>query len=915
MPGKCPVIWKSMRIASGMVRDKESIRFVFAFAYLFCSKFSGFSKDIPYPARSTAFFIISTVTLSSLITKAVSVARLIEANVTPGIFSRALSFIFEQEAHVMPVIWKDRFVSTIFTTLRIIKQTIKVKKRYESSVKYTTMYKWNEKNKIMGVESMKKLTIRFFAFLILLAFTFSWFLSYPVISIAEEKDIFVETDLRIELLTIVQYLSDNPLLTKFDFPYKQEMLKKFLPFKSHFAVAKTKMLFDRGFSFDGPPGVMLHLSQPPELKVVVPFTPYLIGRADGEENLREFLDGLRVFVKETKFMQIMEQFKPYFKEIETQTKEKFNSKAYLKQLEDYYGYGQHSYHIILGSFIHCGGYGPSVQLQDGTFDVYSIIGPCDVKDDYPNFGGTEYFEELIFHEFSHSFINPLTEEHWKDFRDLEKLFTPISADMQNLAYGSWKTCINEHLGRVFTARIAFTNKGSDAWEKAMEEDIKLGFVYLPYLDALYQTYEKNRSEYPTIRSFYSEIAKLFKKLTTYPAIPTKFKIVTSGIKGVSLEWKDNARDEEGYRIYRSQQKREGYTLLVELPKSSKEFDDLTIEPGNTYWYKLIAFGQNGEIEVYPISCRIPFSAPVEPTNFHLISVIGQKVSLGWDYKSKCSGFALFEGPEEKEIQQIQGDLRSIELPLVPFGEHTYMLKSYNQYEDEKKFCAKVTKITLPVLQPPGNLKAKALGVSSIELTWEFLETVSDKVVIYRKTGLEDFALLVEIQRNQKYIDEKLEPDKEYEYKIYSKKGMNVQSDDSVVVKGKTEPKKEPEKPKDIVIKLKLGEQGSLMKDGRVFVPLRWTAEAFGARVDWIGSEQKIVIILEETSLELWIGKNIAQINGVKRLIDPNNPKIMPIIVSGRTFVPLRFVGEGLGCSVNWDGKTQEITIIYVFSAK
>ncbi len=33
----------------------------------------------------------------------------------------------------------------------------------------------------------------------------------------------------------------------------------------------------------------------------------------------------------------------------------------------------------------------------------------------------------------------------------------------------------------------------------------------------------------------------------------------------------------------------------------------------------------------------------------------------------------------------------------------------------------------------------------------------------------------------------------------------------------------------------------LIKEGRTFVPLRFISEAFGAKVDWISSEKKILI--------------------------------------------------------------------------
>lgn len=35
------------------------------------------------------------------------------------------------------------------------------------------------------------------------------------------------------------------------------------------------------------------------------------------------------------------------------------------------------------------------------------------------------------------------------------------------------------------------------------------------------------------------------------------------------------------------------------------------------------------------------------------------------------------------------------------------------------------------------------------------------------------------------------------------------------------------------------------------------------------------------------------------------------IINGRTVVPLRFVSENLGAKVDWDAKTQTITITYL----
>lgn len=70
----------------------------------------------------------------------------------------------------------------------------------------------------------------------------------------------------------------------------------------------------------------------------------------------------------------------------------------------------------------------------------------------------------------------------------------------------------------------------------------------------------------------------------------------------------------------------------------------------------------------------------------------------------------------------------------------------------------------------------------------------------------------------------------------------------------------------------------------------------------------MVISLDKITIELWIGKNVARVNGVYTLIDKDNPNVVSEIINGRTMVPLRFVAENLGCDVGWDNATKTITI-------
>ncbi|MDD3427568.1 MAG: copper amine oxidase N-terminal domain-containing protein, partial [Caldisericia bacterium] len=56
---------------------------------------------------------------------------------------------------------------------------------------------------------------------------------------------------------------------------------------------------------------------------------------------------------------------------------------------------------------------------------------------------------------------------------------------------------------------------------------------------------------------------------------------------------------------------------------------------------------------------------------------------------------------------------------------------------------------------------------------------------------------------------------------------------------------------------------------------------------------------------LTINNKTADVNGRKVQLD-----VAPIIVKGRTFVPVRFVSENLGASVEWIAEEEKIIVKY-----
>ncbi|MEI7885007.1 MAG: S8 family serine peptidase [Clostridia bacterium] len=101
----------------------------------------------------------------------------------------------------------------------------------------------------------------------------------------------------------------------------------------------------------------------------------------------------------------------------------------------------------------------------------------------------------------------------------------------------------------------------------------------------------------------------------------------------------------------------------------------------------------------------------------------------------------------------------------------------------------------------------------------------------------------------------------------------------------------------------------ILYQNRTMLPIRYVAEPLGGSIAWDRLLQKITIIKGSTMIELWIGSNIAKINGIPTLIDGTNLNVKPIVLApGRTMLPIRFISEALGCKVEWNKEKQEITV-------
>jgi len=92
--------------------------------------------------------------------------------------------------------------------------------------------------------------------------------------------------------------------------------------------------------------------------------------------------------------------------------------------------------------------------------------------------------------------------------------------------------------------------------------------------------------------------------------------------------------------------------------------------------------------------------------------------------------------------------------------------------------------------------------------------------------------------------------------------------------------------------------------GRTFVPLRFASEALGCRVTWDGDNNQAVIEKGSNTIKMGVGSATPVVNGNNASLDA--PARLQI---GRIMVPLRFISECLGASVQWDGANDTVIIV------
>jgi len=101
---------------------------------------------------------------------------------------------------------------------------------------------------------------------------------------------------------------------------------------------------------------------------------------------------------------------------------------------------------------------------------------------------------LAAHEFGHSFANPAIDSlPFSLITETAYLYEPIKIEMKKQAYTTWQMSLYEHLVRAGEIIVAEKIGDSARAVSILQDNLKSGFIYLPFMVQELKKWDKNAS--------------------------------------------------------------------------------------------------------------------------------------------------------------------------------------------------------------------------------------------------------------------------------------------------------------------------------------------------------------------------------------------------------------------------------------
>jgi Domain of unknown function (DUF4932) len=321
---------------------------------------------------------------------------------------------------------------------------------------------------------------------------------------------FLSIDPRIELTYTLAILGGYPLINPNAMPYKSEILAHFErfrndPFPQQFIRKVMAPNIDDATFF------MLNLNE--KLEPMPSINQHLVEKLGGIDSVQAMANTLKLFCERANYAQFFNSQKAFFQTVLQSNQYAFKDYDDIKLIEKYYGIKQKSYSIVINTLFAMGHFGVISTDYEGNSNIYAVLQPEAVTNGIPFIPANIGQYSLLFHEFSHSFVNPLVDKYVAEVGKYSDLYKPIAQSMSAQAYQNWHVTVKEHIVRAVTCRLGTLKYGNEMGRIFFEDMEKAHrFIYVKPLIEKLKIYEQNRPKYQDFASFFPELLQVFKDI-------------------------------------------------------------------------------------------------------------------------------------------------------------------------------------------------------------------------------------------------------------------------------------------------------------------------------------------------------------------------------------------------------------------
>lgn len=268
-------------------------------------------------------------------------------------------------------------------------------------------------------------------------------------------------------------------------------------------------------------------------------------------------------------------------------------------------------------------------------------------------------------------------------------------------------------------------------------------------------------------------------IRTAPRAPTGFQAIAISHKQIDLSWQDNATNEAGYRISRS----EDNLTFVDLPEAvflspnSTSFSDRNLIASKRYFYRVLAINNIGEsayasAEATTQPLPPPPAAPILTGGVVFQNDQG-RISLNWEAQN-ASSFKVYRKNSDSDYSEVastSGDVRSyMDGSAVEEAAYSYKISASNDGGSTDS-----NEISAVILRAPRNLTVSVLSTSEVALSWEDSSAFNDGIIVERSndSGL-SYAPIITLNNPTaaSYVNSSLSSNTTYYYRVRGFRGAN-----------------------------------------------------------------------------------------------------------------------------------------------